>query len=106
MWQRGFLVLTVLLGWGAVLLGLYWVFPQQLLAFGSYARGSQPQMLEWKERLSVIAAIVMTMVAHVLIRYKDTEGEQRRFRAAASTLGLFVLLATGIASVIGAWAFR
>src|SRR5580693_7269693 len=75
MWQRGFLVLTVLLGWGTVLLGLYWVFPQQLLAFGSYARGSQPQMLEWEERLSVIAAIVMTMVAHVLIRYKDTEGE-------------------------------
>lgn len=104
-WQRAFLIAMVLFGWGTVLLGTYWVYPQQALARGSHAWGSQFQIVEWNERLSLMAAMVMTMVAYVLIRYKDAAGVQGRLRAAASVLGLIVLLATGTASALSAVAY-
>jgi hypothetical protein len=105
-WHRIFLIAMMLLGWGAVLLGTYWVYPQQALVDGSHARGSHQQIVEWKERLFLTSAIVMTMVGYVLIRYQDADAEQRRLRAAVSGFGLIILLATGTASALGAWAFR
>lgn len=104
--QRAFLIAMVLLGWGAVLLGTFWVHPEQSLARGSYAWGSQFQVVEWKERLSLIAAMVMTMVAYVLIRYREVDAEQQRLRTAASAFGLVVLIATGTASALGALVYR
>jgi len=104
--QRALLIAMVLLGWGAVLLGTFWVYPEQSLAHSSHAWGSRIEIVEWKERLTLMAAMVMTMVAYVLIRYREVDAEQQRLRTAASALGLVVLIATGTASALGVLAYR
>ena len=82
---------------------MFWVYHQQSRAETS---GSHLQIVEWNERLSLMAAMVMTMVAYVLIRYEDADAEQRRLRTVASVCGLVVLLPTGTASALGVVTYR
>jgi uncharacterized membrane protein len=48
-----------------------------------------------------MATIVMTMVAYILIRYKDRAEEHRRLRVMAAVFALAALLATGFANGMG-----
>ena len=98
-WEKVYLIVMVLLGWGSALSGTFWVYPQQLLASGSQTvvRGLESQIL-----VSWMAAVVMTMVGYVLMRYKDEIGEHRRVRGAAAVFALVALVATGAANGVGA----
>jgi hypothetical protein len=100
-WEKACLILMVLLGWGAALLGTFWVFPQRLLASGPQAVGLVSRSMESKELITWMATIVMTMVAYILMRYKDRAEEHRRLRAMAAVFALVALLATGFANGIG-----
>jgi hypothetical protein len=77
------------------------VFPQRLLASGPQAAGLVSRSMESKELITWMATIVMTMVAYILMRYKDRAEEHRRLRAMAAVFGLVALLATGFANGIG-----
>jgi uncharacterized membrane protein len=100
-WEEIFLIAMVLLGWGAALLGTFWTYPQQLLASGPQAVGLNSRSMESKELVTWMATIVMTMVAYILIRYKDRAEEHRRLRVMAAVFALAALLATGFANGMG-----
>ena len=101
------LVVMALLGWIVFVLGTYWIHPRQpSLAHGLHAGGAHFPLVVWRDQLSLIAAMCMTMVAYVLLRYKDSDAEQQLVRTAASTLGLIVLIATGTTFVLTSWPLR
>jgi hypothetical protein len=100
-WEKTCLIVMVLLGWGAAILGTFWVFPQRLLASGPQAVGLVSRSMESKELVIWMATIVMTTVAYILIKYKGRTEEHRRLRGMAAVFGLVALLATGFANGIG-----
>lgn len=118
-WERVYLIATVVLGWAAVLSGAYLVYPwyraalppgttdlagypQRLLLSDPATAGWHKLGMEWKEHVAWMAPILMTMAAWVMLRYRNSAGEHRRLRAAATAFAMAALLATGIAAGFGA----
>jgi hypothetical protein len=114
-----FLVVMVVLGWGAVLSGAYFVYPwyraippagvtnlgaypQRLLLSDPRTAGWHTLGMEWKEHVAWMAPILMTMVAWVLMKYEDAGEEHRRLRSTAVVFALVALLAAGVAAGFGA----
>ncbi|HEX4311565.1 MAG TPA: hypothetical protein VHZ25_16155 [Acidobacteriaceae bacterium] len=119
-WDRAYLIVMVLLGWGAVLSGTWLVYPwyraavpagvanlagypQRLLLSSPGTRGWHELGMEWKEHVAWFAPILMTMVAWVLIRYRKSIDEHRKVRATVMAFAGAALLAAGIAGVFGAF---
>jgi hypothetical protein len=119
-WDRIYLIVMVLLGWGAVLSGTYVVYPwyratapagvvnlaswpQRLLLSDPHTAGWHELGMEWKEHVAWMAPILMTMAAWVLMRYKEAVEQQRRLRVTVAMFALTGLLATGVAAGFGAW---
>jgi hypothetical protein len=119
-WDRAYLIVTVLLGWGAVLSGTWLIYPwyraavpagvtnlamypQRLLLSNPHTAGWHELGMEWKEHVAWMAPILMTMVAWVLIRYKGAVDEHRNVRALVVAFAAAALLAACIAGVFGAF---
>jgi hypothetical protein len=119
-WDRAYLIVMVLLGWGAVLSGTYLIYPsyraaapsgvtnlalypQRLLLSGPDTAGWHELGMEWKEHVAWMAPILMTMAAWVLIRYKAAVDEHRSLRALVTAFVAAALLAAGIAGIFGAF---
>ena len=119
-WDRAYLIVLVLLGWGAVLSGTWLIYPwyraavpagvtnlagypQRLLLADPGTRGWHELGMEWKEHVAWMAPILMTMVAWVLIRYKGSIDEHRNVRALVVAFAAAALLAACIAGVFGAF---
>jgi hypothetical protein len=100
-WEKIYLIATVLLGWCTAVTGTFWVYPRQLIELGSESVGLQSRTMESKELIAWIAAMVITMLVYVLIRYKGQVEEHRRIRRIAAVFALIALSATGIANGIG-----
>lgn len=114
--ERLYLLLTVALGWAAVLTGTYLVYPwyRALPPAGVVNLAAYPQALlksspatiawhsfgmEWKEHVAWLAPIAMTMVAWVLLRYPR---HSRQIRAAVLAFALVAFTAAGVAGFFGA----
>jgi hypothetical protein len=119
-WDRVYLIVMVLLGWGAVLSGTWLVYPwyraavpagvtnlagypQRLLLSSPDTRGWHELGMEWKEHVAWFAPILMTMVAWVLIRYRGSIEEHRRVRRMVMAFAAAALLAAGVAGALGAF---
>ncbi|MHB1023304.1 MAG: hypothetical protein ACYC46_13660 [Acidobacteriaceae bacterium] len=118
-WNQAYLVVMVLLGWAVVLSGAYVVYPwyraamptgninlagypQRLLMSEPYTSGWHTLGMEWKEHVSWIAPMAMTMVAYVQIKYKGALREHREIRRNVLMFAVVALLAAGVAGGFGA----
>ena len=117
--KKFYLLMTVGLGWVAVLLGAYvaypWYraippagvvrlagYPQRLLLASSGTSGWHKIGMEWKEHVGWFAPIAMTMVAYVLTRQRLAMKRYPQIRTAALVFTLVALLSGGIAGFFGA----
>jgi len=118
-WETAYLVAMVLLGWGAVLSGAYIVYPwyraalpagvvdlsgypQRLLLSKPGTAGWHTLGMEWKEHVSWMAPMAMTMVAYVLLKYKGAMEEHRALRKQVLVFAMVAFLAAGVAGGFGA----
>jgi hypothetical protein len=97
-WEKTYLIATVLLGWCAAVTGTFWEYPRHLTAesIALPSRGG-----EAKELVSWMAAIIITMFAYVLIRYKDQAEDRGHIKGIVAVFALVALSATTIANGIG-----
>ena len=115
-----YLSAMVILAWGAVLSGAYVVYPWYravppagLTDFAEYPRRlllSSPKTaewhnigMEWKEHVSWLAPIAMTMVAYVFVKYGPALAKQKQVRTAVLTFTAVAFIATGVAGAFGAF---
>jgi hypothetical protein len=112
--ERLYLIVTVVLGWAAVLTGAYVVYPwyralppagaglsqypQALLKSSSATAGWHFFGMEWKEHVAWFAPMAMTMAASILIRCRRQIEAIPQLRTA---LLIFVLAAFGSAGIAG-----
>ncbi len=116
--KRLYLILTAALGWAAVILGAYIVYPwyravppagvsslagypQRLLLASSGTSGWHEIGMEWKEHVGWLAPIAITMVAYVLIKHRLIMNKYPEVRSAVLVFALAALLASGIAGFFG-----
>lgn len=116
--ERAYLIVTVALGWAAVLSGAYIVYPwyraippggaanlvlypQRLLLSSATTSGWHTLGMEWKEHVAWFAPIAMTMLAYMLIRYRGVLRQHSEVKRAVLVFMAAVLLATGIAGFFG-----
>jgi hypothetical protein len=59
--------------------------------------------MEWKEHVSWLAPIAMTMVAYVTLKYRRAIARPRRMRTAVLGFAVAAFVATGIAGAFGAF---
>jgi hypothetical protein len=59
--------------------------------------------MEWKEHVSWLAPIAMTMVAYVAFTYGRGIIQHRQLRIAVLTFAVAAFVATGVAGVFGAF---
>jgi uncharacterized membrane protein len=59
--------------------------------------------MEWKEHVSWLAPIAMTMVAYVTWRYRRAISRLRRMRTAVLGFAVAAFIATGIGGAFGAF---
>jgi uncharacterized membrane protein len=59
--------------------------------------------MEWKEHVSWLAPIAMTMVAYVTLKYRRAITRPRRMRTAVLGFAVAAFIATGIAGAFGAF---
>ncbi|HEX5411903.1 MAG TPA: hypothetical protein VFZ27_08565 [Terriglobia bacterium] len=114
-----YLISTAALGWAAVLLGAYIVypwyraippggvvglsgFPQRLLLSSSGTSGWHRIGMEWKEHVGWFAPIAMTMVAYVMAKHRLAIKKHPQIRAAVLVFALVALGSASIAGVFGA----
>jgi hypothetical protein len=114
-----YLISMVVLAWGAVLSGAYFVYPwyrahppagvtdlteypQRSLMANPSTAGWHDVGMEWKEHVAWFAPIAMTMVAYVVIKYSSQLGRHRQVRNAVVTFFAAALFAAGIAGFFGA----
>jgi hypothetical protein len=114
-----YLVVTVALGWAAVLSGAYLVYPwyraalpagvvdlagypQRLLLSKATTAGWHTLGMEWKEHVAWFAPMAITMVAYVLVKYRGTIGQHPEVKRAVLAFAMVALLAAGIAGFWGA----
>lgn len=116
---KGYLVAMAALAWSSVLTGAYVIYPwyratpppgvtdlsgfpqRLLLANPSTARWHSIGM-EWKEHISWVAPISITMVAYVFIRYGRELSNHKQLRAAVLSFAAVSFLAAGVAGLFGA----
>ena len=115
-----YLIAMVILAWLTVLSGAYIVYPwyravppagitdlseyprRLLLSSGRTSQWHNVGM-EWKEHVSWLAPIAMTMVAYVTLRYRRAITRPRRMRTAVIGFAVAAFVATGIAGAFGAF---
>jgi hypothetical protein len=117
--ERLYLIVTAGLGWAAVLLGAYIVYPwyraipptgitnlagypQRLLLASITTSGWHGIGMEWKEHVGWLAPIAITMVAYVLIKHRLAMKKYPQIRTAVLVFALVALLSGGIAGFFGA----
>jgi hypothetical protein len=115
-----YLVAMVVLAWLTVLSGAYIVYPwyravpppgvtdlseyprRLLLSSGKTSQWHNVGM-EWKEHVSWLAPIAMTMVAYVAMKYRWAITRPRRMRGSVLVFAVAAFVATGIAGAFGAF---
>jgi hypothetical protein len=115
-----YLLAMVILAWFTVFSGAYVVYPwyravppagatdlaeyprRLLLASGRTSEWHNIGM-EWKEHVSWLAPIAMTMVAYVTMKYGRTITRPRYMRTAVLAFTLAAFVATGVAGAFGAF---
>jgi len=114
-----YLLVMVVLAWGAVLTGAYVVYPwyravapagtvdlnaypQRLLMHSAATSGWHSLGMEWKEHVAWLAPMSITMVAFVFARYGRELGRHRQLRAAVLGFAVVSFAAAGVAGVFGA----
>jgi hypothetical protein len=115
-----YLISMVVLAWLTVFSGAYIVYPwyRAVPPVGTTDLSDYPRRLllssgrtsewhnvgmEWKEHVSWIAPIAMTMVAYVTIRYRRALIRPRQIRVAALGFTVAAFVATGVAGAFGAF---
>ncbi len=114
-----YLIVMVVLAWLTVLSGAYIVYPwyravppagvtdlteyprRLLLSSGKTSEWHNVGM-EWKENVAWIAPIAMTMVAYVVLKYRNVIATRRPMHAAVLWFAVAAFIATGIAGGFGA----
>lgn len=114
-----YLISTAAVGWTAVLLGAYAVYPwyraippagitnlaaypQRLLLSRPGTSGWHELGMEWKEHIGWFAPIVMTMVAYVLTKHQLVTRKNPQIRTAVLLFALVALFAGSVAGFFGA----
>jgi hypothetical protein len=114
-----YLLVTPALGWIAVLLGAYIVYPwyraippagvaslagypQRLLLSRPGTSGWHRVGMEWKEHVGWFAPITITMVAYVMAQHRLAMQKYPQIRAAVLVFALVALVSGGIAGFFGA----
>ena len=115
-----YLIIMVGLAWLTVFSGAYIVYPwyravppagltdlseyprRLLLSSGKTSEWHNVGM-EWKEHVSWLAPIAMTMVAYVAMRYRWAITRPRRMRTAVLVFAIAAFVATGVAGAFGAF---
>lgn len=115
-----YLIAMVVLAWLTVFSGAYIVYPwyravppagvtdlseyprRLLLSSGRTSEWHNVGM-EWKEHVSWLAPIAMTMVAYVTLKYRRAITRPRRMRTAVLGFAVAAFVATGIAGAFGAF---
>jgi uncharacterized membrane protein len=115
-----YLAAMVILAWLTVFSGAYVVYPwyravppegvtdlaeyprRLLLSSGKTSEWHNVGM-EWKEHVSWIAPIAMTMVAYVTMKYGRAITKPRHMRTAVLTFAVVAFVVTGIAGAFGAF---
>jgi len=117
--ERLYLIGTAGLGWAAVLLGAYIVYPwyRAIPPAGVANLAGYPQHLlmaspatydwhglgmEWKEHISWLAPIAMTMVAYVLTKHRLAMKKYPQIRSAVLVFALVALVSASVAGIFGA----
>lgn len=115
-----YLVAMVILAWAATLSGAYVVYPwyravppagladlsnypQRLLMSSPETSGWHSLGMEWKEHVSWLAPISITMVAYVFGKYGPALARLRQIRHAVLGFTLVAFVATGVAGAFGAF---
>jgi hypothetical protein len=116
---RFYLISMAVLSWLAVLSGTYIIYPwyravppagttdlsaypKQLLLSDPMTAGWHDFGMEWKEHVSWLAPIAITMVAFVFIKYGPQLARHRQIRAAVLGFTAVAFLATFVSGVFGA----
>jgi hypothetical protein len=114
-----YLIAMVILAWFTVLSGAYIVYPwyravppagvtdlaeypRRLLLSSSKTSEWHNIGMEWKEHVSWLAPIAMTMVAYVTMKYGRAITQPRHMRTAVLGFVVAAFVATGIAGAFGA----
>jgi hypothetical protein len=117
--KRLYLTVTVAMGWAAVLLGAYIVypwyraippvgvadlagFPQRLLLASPGTSGWHKLGMEWKEHVGWLAPIAVTMIAYVMTKHRLAMKRYPQIRTAVLVFALVALVSGGIAGFFGA----
>ena len=117
---RLYLGVMVVLAWLTVFTGAYLIYPwyratppaglADLSGFPRALLLSSPRTsrwhslgMEWKEHVSWLAPIAMTMVAYVALTYRRAITQHRQLRIAVLTFAVAAFAATGVAGVFGAF---
>jgi hypothetical protein len=115
-----YLIAMVILAWLTVFSGAYIVYPwyravppQGLTDLSDYPRrlllssGKTSEWhnvgMEWKEHVSWLAPIAMTMVAYVTLKYRRAIMQPRHMRSAVLGFAVAAFIATGVAGAFGAF---
>jgi uncharacterized membrane protein len=115
-----YLVAMVILAWLTVFSGAYVIYPwyravppagvtdlaayprRLLLSSGRTSEWHNVGM-EWKEHVSWLAPIAMTMVAYVTLKYRRAIIRPRHMRTAVLGFAVAAFVATGVAGAFGAF---
>ena len=115
-----YLIAMVVLAWLTVFSGAYIVYPwyravpptgltdlseyprRLLLSSGKTSEWHNVGM-EWKEHVSWLAPIAMTMVAYVTLKYRRAITRPRDMRTAVLVFAVAAFVATGVAGAFGAF---
>ena len=115
-----YLIVMVTLAWLTVFSGAYIVYPwyravppagltdlseyprRLLLASGQTSEWHNVGM-EWKEHVSWLAPIAMTMVAYVTLKYRRSMVRPRHMRTGVLIFAVAAFIATGVAGAFGAF---
>jgi hypothetical protein len=116
--QRAYLIATAAIGWIAVLLGTFVVYPwyraippaganlveypQRFLLSSATTAGWHEFGMEWKEHIGWLAPMGMTMLAYVLTKHRQALKDNRPALRAVLVFALAVFLCAGIAGFFGA----
>jgi hypothetical protein len=115
-----YLIVMVVLAWLTVFSGAYIVYPwyravptagltdladyprRLLLSSGQTSEWHNVGM-EWKEHVSWLAPIAMTMVAYVTLKYRRAITAPRHMRTGVLVFAVAAFIATGVAGTFGAF---
>jgi len=98
-----YLIAMVVLAWLTVFSGAYIVYPWYRAVPPTGVTDLHNVGMEWKEHVSWLAPIAMTMVAYVTLKYRRAITRPRRMRTAVLGFAVAAFVATGIAGAFGAF---